>query len=101
MTSREIPTGTSESGYANPEYDLLFEEQSREIDSARRRELVWRLQRLAFDDVVYIVPYYARARQAYRIDRFQGWIVDQPRLALEDVSSLVRIEPGAMTGVQR
>lgn len=101
MTSREIPTGTSESGYSNPAYDLLFEEQSRETDPVRRHELVWRLQQLAFDDVVYIVPYYARARQAYRVDRFQGWIVDQPRLALEDVSSLVRIEPVVTAAVQQ
>jgi hypothetical protein len=51
------------------------------------------MQQLVFDDVVYIVPYYERALQAYRSDRFRGWITDQPKLALEDISSLLVIEP--------
>jgi hypothetical protein len=43
--------------------------------------------------VVYIIPYYEEQVQAFRKDRFTGWITDQSRLALEDPSSLTVIEP--------
>jgi hypothetical protein len=39
------------------------------------------------------VPYYAQATQAFRSDRFRGWVTDQPTVALEDPTSLTVIEP--------
>ena len=92
MITAEIPTGSSETGYSDPEYDALFAQQSTELDEEARRDLVWQMQQIVFDDVVYIIPFYAQAAQAYRTDRFTGWITDQPRVALEDPSSLTVIE---------
>jgi peptide/nickel transport system substrate-binding protein len=89
----EIPNGYNETGYSNPEYDELHAQQGVELDLEKRRELVWQMQEIVFNDVVYIIPYYAQAIQAYRVDKFKGWITDQPKLALEDVSSLLVIEP--------
>ncbi len=93
MTTEQIPTGSSETGYSNPEYDALFAQQSLELDPGKRRELVWQMQKIVHDDVVYIIPFYAQEVQAYRTDRFTGWITGAGKLALEDVSSLVVIEP--------
>jgi peptide/nickel transport system substrate-binding protein len=92
-SSAEIPSGTSETGYSNPEYDALFAAQAVEMDFDRRREIVWQMQEIMLRDVVYVIPYYPFAVQAYRTDRFQGWITDAPKLALEDVTSLVVVEP--------
>ena len=89
----EIPNGYNETGYSNPEYDELHIQQGRELDPDRRREIVWQMQQIAFDDVVYIIPYYEQAIQAYRVDRFTDWIVDKPKVELSDVSSLLVIEP--------
>lgn len=93
MTTSAIPDGSSETGYSNPEYDALYDEQAIELDAARREEIVWQMQKIVHDDVVYIIPFYEQAVQAYRTDRFTGWITDRGKLALEDVSSLVVIEP--------
>jgi peptide/nickel transport system substrate-binding protein len=93
MTSAVIPNGSSESGYANPTYDALYEEQARELNLQRRQELVWQMQEIVFNDVVYIVPFYNQYAQAYRTDRFTGWIIDQGVISLEDQSSLVKVEP--------
>ena len=82
MHSGRIPTGANETGYANPEYDALYLRQAAELDLERRQQLVWELQRLALQDVVYI----ALPRppvQAYRTDRFTGWPANPPRVALE------------------
>jgi peptide/nickel transport system substrate-binding protein len=89
----EIPTGNSETGYANPEYDDLYVQQATELDPEQRREIVWQMQEILHDDVVYIVPYYEQNVQAYRTDRFTGWIIDQPKVELADVTSLTVIEP--------
>jgi peptide/nickel transport system substrate-binding protein len=93
MTSDEIPTGSNESGYSNPEYDALFRQQSSELDLNKRKELVWKMQQIAFDDTVYIIPYYAQNVQAYRKDRFTGWVLDKPKVELSDVTSLGVVEP--------
>jgi peptide/nickel transport system substrate-binding protein len=93
MTTDAIPTGSSETGYSNPEYDNLYTQQAGELDKDKRIQLVWQMQKLAFDDVVYVIPYYDQAVQAYRTDRFTGWITDKPKLALEDTTSLVVVEP--------
>ncbi len=93
MTTDEIPTGTSETGYSNPAYDELYYAQAVELDLQTRIDMVHQLQQIAFDDIVYIIPFYDQSVQAFRTDRFTGWILDQPKLALEDVSSLLVIEP--------
>jgi peptide/nickel transport system substrate-binding protein len=93
MTTAEIPTGSSETGYSNPEYDALFAQQATELDRDKRIELVWKMQEIVHDDVVYIIPYYDPNIQAYRTDRFSGWITDQPKLELADPTSLTVIEP--------
>jgi peptide/nickel transport system substrate-binding protein len=92
-TTDEIPNGFNESGYSNPEMDELFIQQGRELDPEKRKDIAWQMQQIAFDDVVYIIPYYAQAIQAYRVDRFTGWITDKAKVELPDVSSLVVIEP--------
>jgi hypothetical protein len=50
------------------------------------------MQEIVFNDVVYIVPFYPQTAQAYRTDRFTGWLTT-PTVTLEDHSSLVRVKP--------
>jgi peptide/nickel transport system substrate-binding protein len=93
MTSDEIPTGSSETGYSNSEFDELFKQQASELDLNKRKELVWQMQQIVFDDVVYIIPFYAQSVQAYRKDRFTGFVLDQPKVELSDITSLMFVEP--------
>ncbi len=93
MSSAAIAMASNESCHANPRYDDLYAQQGVELDPEKRKVLVWQMQEIVHHDVVYIIPYYPQKAQAYRTDRFSGWLDDQPRLALEDLSSLVRITP--------
>ena len=93
-TTDEIPTGTSETGYSNPEYDKLFDEQEITVDAAKRKELLWKLQEILLRDVPYIIAYYADNVMAYRTDRFQGYVVDpEGLLDLSGRISLTAISP--------
>jgi peptide/nickel transport system substrate-binding protein len=93
MTTDEIPTGNSETGYSNPEYDELYRQQQVELDPEKRKEIIWRMQEIVHEDLPYIIPFYTLAVQAYRTDRFTGWLTEGDKLALYDVTSLVVIEP--------
>lgn len=93
LTCDEVSTGTSETGYCNPAYDDLFYEQGVTTDPAARRDIIIEMQRIALVDVPYIIPYYEQATQAYRTDRFTGWMDSAPKLGLEDPSSLNVIKP--------
>jgi peptide/nickel transport system substrate-binding protein len=97
LTSAEIPTGMSETGYNNPEYDRLFAEQTAELDHARRVEMVHEMQRMMLEDLPYIIPYYDEGVQAFRSDRFTGWPVPAEGsgdiLYLQDPLSLTVVSP--------
>ncbi|MEW6567873.1 MAG: ABC transporter substrate-binding protein [Chloroflexota bacterium] len=97
LTSDEIPTGLSETGYNNPEYDRLFAEQAVELDRDQRIALVHEMQRLMLQDLPYIIPYYDQEVQAFRNDRFAGWPVPAEGsgdlLYFQDPLSLTAVRP--------
>jgi len=92
-TTDQIVTGYNETGFSSARYDELYAKQGTELDHAKRVQMVWEMQQIVHDDVVYIIPFYYQKVQAYRTDRFSGWLDKETKLALEDVSSLMVIEP--------
>lgn len=93
-TTEQIPTGVSETGYANPEYDQLYAEQLVTVDPAARIAIVHKMQELLLRDVPYIIPWYAQVVMAYRTDRFEGWVIEpEGRLAMFNRLSMVNITP--------
>ncbi len=93
LTCDEIPTGLSESGYCNPDYDELFAAQQVETDLETRIGMIHEMQQILWEDLPYIIPYCALSSEAYRNDRFVGWVDTATKLALEDPSSLNVIRP--------
>ncbi len=93
MLTDELPSGYNESGYSNPEYDELYQKQATELDDEQRRAIIWQMQNIVHNDVVYIIPFYQRSIQAYRTDTFAGWLTDNGNLDLDAPSSLGIVEP--------
>jgi peptide/nickel transport system substrate-binding protein len=93
LLTDEIASGFSETGYSNPTYDELYFRQAVTTDRAERRAIIVEMQRIALEDVPYIIPWYDQAVQAYRTDTFVGWQDSASRVALEDPSSLNVIAP--------
>jgi len=92
-TTDQIPTGYNETGFSDARYDELYAQQGVALDHAKRKDMVWEMQSIVHADVPYIIPYYDFAIQAYRVDRFTGWKDHDIKVALEDPSSLLSIEP--------
>ncbi|MFM7598795.1 MAG: ABC transporter substrate-binding protein [Actinomycetota bacterium] len=64
----------SDSFYCDPEFDALYEAQSVETDQAARADIVKQMQQMVYDDVAYVVLYYYDNLEAYRSDRFTGFV---------------------------
>lgn len=92
-TCQEIPTGYSETGYCDEGYDQLYADQGTEVDRDARIEIVHQMQQQLLDDVPYIVPYYAQTREAWRTDKFTGWLEDNPTFSLEAPETLTVLRP--------
>jgi peptide/nickel transport system substrate-binding protein len=90
-----IESGTNETGWCSDEYDQLYAEQTVEQDPAVRRQEIVDLQRIALEEVVYIVPWYYPSVMAYRSDKFTGWPDDHPSVILYDPLSLTVIRPAS------
>ena len=70
----EIYADLSDSFYCNEEYDQLYAAQSEETDQAARGEIVKQMQQILYDAVPYVVTYYYDNLEAYRSDRFTGFV---------------------------
>lgn len=75
--SGKIWAGLNDSFYCNDEYDAMYEQQATEIDREARIETVKEMQQMTYDANAYVVTLYYDYLQAYRSDRYTGF-VNQP-----------------------
>ena len=64
----------NDANYCDPGYDELYEQQKIELDRERRIELVHEMLTRFYDSAVYMVYTVTPDLQAYRTDRFEGWL---------------------------
>jgi peptide/nickel transport system substrate-binding protein len=63
---------TSDSNYCNPDYDKLYDQESK-LSGDARKAILAQMQNLIYDQAPYDVLYYDANLEAYRTDRFAGW----------------------------
>jgi peptide/nickel transport system substrate-binding protein len=64
----------SDSWYCNPAYDKLYEEQHAQLDDTERAAEVKQMQAILYQDAPYLVTAYSTIGEAYRCDRFEGFV---------------------------
>jgi ABC-type transport system substrate-binding protein len=92
-TTAQIVGWNSESGYSNPEYDALYDQQAVEMDHNKRLELVWQMQEILVRDVVYIIPYYDQYVYAVRTDKYEGWPLEYKMVYPDYMKTFATIKP--------
>lgn len=60
--------------YRNPEYDKLYSKQAVEMDKEKRKQIVNEMQKMFYDDGGFIILWYQDKLQAYRTDKWTGWV---------------------------
>jgi peptide/nickel transport system substrate-binding protein len=66
--------GYNDANWCSEEYDALYAQQNQELDRAKRIELVHEMVTLFHNEATYVVLYHDADTQAYRTDRFEGWL---------------------------
>jgi peptide/nickel transport system substrate-binding protein len=64
----------SDSWYCNEEYDQLYQAQHSATDEAERADMVKQMQEILYRDAPYLVTAYDEIGEAYRCDRFEGFV---------------------------
>lgn len=77
-SSGTIYAGLNDSFFCDKQYDQLYQEQSTQIDVAKRTDIVKQMQQIVYDQNPYIVWSYNSYLQAYRSDRFTGFVPQPP-----------------------
>jgi peptide/nickel transport system substrate-binding protein len=77
-SSGAIAAGYSDSFYCNPQFEALYAQQKAIVDPAQRTAVVKQAVQNLYDNAEYSVLYYGNTLEAYRNDRFTGYI-SQPK----------------------
>ncbi|QED47230.1 peptide-binding protein [Cytobacillus dafuensis] len=62
--TKEIEKGLNFTGYSNPEIDVLMDEQLKELDKNKRKEMIGKIQALLAEDQPYTFLYYPKEFRA-------------------------------------
>jgi peptide/nickel transport system substrate-binding protein len=76
--------GWSDSGYCNPGYDRMYARQSTLINPAQRRALIWRMQKMIYNQRPYIILDYPDIIEAHT----KQWTGFVPAPVMGSVNSL-------------
>lgn len=66
--------GRSDCMYSSEEYDKLYELQLKQVNEDERLETINKMQKMILKESPYIPLYYQGVYEAYRTDRFEGWV---------------------------
>ncbi len=65
--------GTNEPAWSNAAFDKLNVQQSAALDPTTRRNLIWKMQQIFYEQSPQIVLVYPKYLQAYDTSRWTGW----------------------------
>ena len=74
VTTDVEAAGYNDANWCSAEYDELYAKQNVELDPAKRREIVGQMLKLFNRESTYLVLLMDPDLQAYRTDRFEGWL---------------------------
>ena len=70
----QVLANLSDSFYCNQAYDDLYAKQGVTTDENARWEIVKQMQQMLYDDSPYLITFYYDNPEAYRSDRFTGFV---------------------------
>ena len=74
LSENDKPNGWNMSGYKNPFFDKLAQQQKSIVDDKERRKVIWEMQKILMEDVPYIPLYNPHIIEAVSTKEFKGWV---------------------------
>ena len=64
----------SDTQWSDAEYDKLYQQQQTTIDDQARKELIWKMQQIVYDQSPYVTLTYPEWLEAYDVGQWTGWV---------------------------
>ena len=90
----------SDCAWWTPEYDKLYVQQSETIDPAARKQLIDRMQQIAYEQSPYSVLAYPKGLEAVNTSEWEGWVQSPAETgsaiySVDNVDSYLYVHPKA------
>jgi peptide/nickel transport system substrate-binding protein len=72
MTTSQIEN-SNEPAWSNAQFDKLNMQQFAAVDPEKRKQLIWRMQQIMYEQTPWIVTAYPDHLEAFNNDRWTGW----------------------------
>jgi peptide/nickel transport system substrate-binding protein len=59
--------------WSDPQYDALFKAQSTTLDQQQRKQIVWQMEKIFYEQTPYIVLDYPDLLEGWNVGSWQGW----------------------------
>jgi len=64
----------NDANWCDKTYSAMYKQQNTELDPARRKQIVQQMLTRFYESATYVPLYYQGDLQAYRTDKYTGWI---------------------------
>jgi peptide/nickel transport system substrate-binding protein len=65
--------GSNDAAWSDPQYDRLFQLQSTTLDQQKRKQIVWQMEKIFYDQTPYIVLDYPKLLEGWNTASWTGW----------------------------
>ena len=88
----------SDCAWWTPEYDKLYTQQSETIDPAARKQLIDRMQQIAYEQSPYSVLAYPKGLEAVNTSEWEGWVQSPAKTgsaiySVDNIDSYLSVHP--------
>ena len=65
--------GNNDACWSDAQYDKLFQEQSTTLDQQQRKQIVWQMEQIFYEQTPYIVLDYPKLLEGWNVGTWTGW----------------------------
>jgi peptide/nickel transport system substrate-binding protein len=92
----------SDCAWSDPQYDALFTQQAQTIDPRARRDIIWKMQQILYQQNPYIVLAYPKGLEALDTAHWEGWVQSPSGrgsaiYSVDNIDSYLYVHPKAAT----
>ena len=65
--------GNNDACWSDPQYDKLFQQQATTLDQQQRKQIIWQMEQIFYQQTPYIVLDYPKLLEGWNVGSWTGW----------------------------
>jgi len=65
--------GNNDAAWSDPQYDRLFQQQATTLDQQQRKQIVWQMEKIFYEQTPYVVLDYPKLLEGWNVGSWTGW----------------------------